>query len=72
MGTMIGAWSGAVPIPLDWDRAWQAWPVTVVVGAYLGWAGGREVGKCVAGRWRASWETEKDKEYEGKTVQWQR
>lgn len=72
MGTIIGAWSGAVPIPLDWDRAWQAWPVTVVVGAYMGWAAGREVGKCVTGRWRASWETEKDKEYEGKTVQWQR
>ena len=26
-----------VPIPLDWDRDWQKWPVTIVTGAYLGW-----------------------------------
>jgi len=26
---------------LDWDRDWQAWPVTVLTGAYLGWAVGR-------------------------------
>ena len=70
MGTMIGGWAGAVPIPLDWDRDWQAWPITVVVGAYGGWSIGREVGKIVAGRWRANWETEADKEIEGKTVQW--
>ena len=24
IGTFIGAWLGAVPIPLDWDREWQA------------------------------------------------
>lgn len=23
IGTFIGAWLGAVPIPLDWDRDWQ-------------------------------------------------
>jgi phosphatidylinositol glycan class F len=23
IGTVIGAWLGAVPIPLDWDRDWQ-------------------------------------------------
>jgi phosphatidylinositol glycan class F len=23
LGTCIGAWLGAVPIPLDWDREWQ-------------------------------------------------
>ena len=23
IGTFIGAWLGAVPIPLDWDREWQ-------------------------------------------------
>lgn len=72
LGCVVGAWAGAVPIPLDWDRAWQAWPVTVVVGSYLGYAVGREVGKIVAGRWRASWETDKDKAYEGRTVKWQR
>ncbi len=26
---------------LDWDRDWQAWPVTVLVGCYGGWAAGR-------------------------------
>jgi len=23
IGTLVGAWLGAVPIPLDWDRPWQ-------------------------------------------------
>jgi GPI biosynthesis protein family Pig-F len=26
IGTLIGAWLGAVPIPLDWDREWQVRP----------------------------------------------
>jgi GPI biosynthesis protein family Pig-F len=26
---------------LDWDRDWQAWPVTVMVGCYGGWAMGK-------------------------------
>jgi len=26
MGTVLGAWLGAVPIPLDWDRDWQVCP----------------------------------------------
>lgn len=33
---VIGAWSSCVVIPLDWDRDWQAWPIPVVVGAYVG------------------------------------
>ncbi|SCV74250.1 BQ2448_6682 [Microbotryum intermedium] len=36
LGALAGAWLGAVPIPLDWDRAWQKWPTTCVVGALLG------------------------------------
>ncbi|PHH81040.1 hypothetical protein CDD80_4344 [Ophiocordyceps camponoti-rufipedis] len=32
VGGVVGGWLGAVPIPLDWDRAWQRWPVTIVVG----------------------------------------
>lgn len=40
VGAAAGAWLGAVPIPLDWDRDWQRWPVTIVVGAYLGAAAG--------------------------------
>jgi len=47
VGVFVGAWLGAVPIPLDWDREWQRWPVTVVTGAY----GGYVVGKFVGG-WR--------------------
>jgi phosphatidylinositol glycan class F len=23
VGTLVGAWAGAIPIPLDWDRPWQ-------------------------------------------------
>lgn len=34
-----------VPIPLDWDREWQKWPVTIVTGAYLGWFIFRFVGE---------------------------
>jgi hypothetical protein len=26
---------------LDWDREWQAWPCTVLVGVVGGWAVGR-------------------------------
>lgn len=45
VGAAAGAWLGAVPIPLDWDREWQRWPVTVVAGMYAGsllggWASG--------------------------------
>lgn len=45
LGACAGAWVGAVPIPLDWDREWQKWPVTVLVGCY----GGAVVGKVVGG-----------------------
>ncbi|KIW03874.1 uncharacterized protein PV09_05170 [Verruconis gallopava] len=44
VGACLGAWVGAVPIPLDWDRDWQRWPVTVLTGAYVGWAVGKTVG----------------------------
>ncbi len=35
-GTVVGAWVGAFPIPLDWDRPWQAWPITCCLGALAG------------------------------------
>lgn len=38
---MVGGWLGAIPIALDWDRDWQAWPVTVLVGCYGGWVAGK-------------------------------
>jgi len=60
IGTIIGAWLGAVPIPLDWDREWQVnncdasglteqkWPITIIVGAYIGHA----IGLLLAIMWR--------------------
>lgn len=47
VGCLVGAWLGAVPIPLDWDREWQKWPVTIVTGAYAGYAVGKLVGGLV-------------------------
>ena len=35
-GTIFGAWSGAILIPLDWDRWWQQWPITCLVSATIG------------------------------------
>ena len=35
-GTVIGAWLGAIPIPLDWDRWWQRWPITCLVSSTMG------------------------------------
>jgi phosphatidylinositol glycan class F len=47
VGCFLGAWLGAVPIPLDWDREWQKWPVTIVTGAYAGYMVGKLVGGWV-------------------------
>ncbi|KAG7191484.1 Glycosylphosphatidylinositol (GPI) anchor assembly protein [Scheffersomyces spartinae] len=33
---VLGTWLGVIPIPLDWDRPWQAWPITLVTGGYTG------------------------------------
>lgn len=35
--SILGAWLGAVPIPLDWDRPWQEWPISCVIGAVSGY-----------------------------------
>ncbi|XP_013788013.2 phosphatidylinositol-glycan biosynthesis class F protein-like [Limulus polyphemus] len=35
-GSLVGAWVGAVAIPLDWDRPWQKWPFPCCVGALAG------------------------------------
>lgn len=53
LGAVVGAWLGAVPIPLDWDREWQKWPVTIVAGTYLGYiVGSRVLGTVFYGkRW---------------------
>ena len=31
----LGAWLGAFPLPLDWDRDWQVWPISCCLGAAL-------------------------------------
>ncbi|KAH9997006.1 GPI biosynthesis protein family Pig-F-domain-containing protein [Russula vinacea] len=36
-GTLLGAWVGVIPIGLDWDRPWQAYPLTPAAGASLGY-----------------------------------
>ena len=33
----MGSWIGAIPIALDWDRPWQAWPLTPAYGAIAGY-----------------------------------
>ncbi|CCK73010.1 mannose-ethanolamine phosphotransferase GPI11 KNAG_0M01570 [Huiozyma naganishii CBS 8797] len=33
---VVGGWISCIVIPLDWDRDWQAWPIPVIVGTYLG------------------------------------
>ncbi|XP_054454653.1 phosphatidylinositol-glycan biosynthesis class F protein [Anoplopoma fimbria] len=38
--TLVGAWVGAFPIPLDWDRPWQVWPVSCSLGATVGFLSG--------------------------------
>ncbi|KAH7101687.1 GPI biosynthesis protein family Pig-F-domain-containing protein, partial [Auriculariales sp. MPI-PUGE-AT-0066] len=43
-GTVLGAWVGAFPIALDWDRPWQAWPLTPAFGSIAGYIGGSLVG----------------------------
>ncbi|KAL6649135.1 hypothetical protein ACP70R_013359 [Stipagrostis hirtigluma subsp. patula] len=39
-GAVIGAWLGAWPMPLDWERPWQEWPICVTYGAIAGHATG--------------------------------
>ena len=43
MGGFLGGWVGAIPMALDWDRNWQAWPCTVVWGVVMGWVCGRGI-----------------------------
>ncbi|KFV63036.1 Phosphatidylinositol-glycan biosynthesis class F protein [Dryobates pubescens] len=38
--SILGAWFGAFPIPLDWDRPWQVWPISCSLGATFGYAAG--------------------------------
>ncbi|CCM01984.1 uncharacterized protein FIBRA_04058 [Fibroporia radiculosa] len=49
IGSLFGCWSGAIPIALDWDRPWQAWPLTPAYGAISGYILGSLVAVSVSG-----------------------
>ncbi|KAG5974970.1 hypothetical protein E4U55_007922 [Claviceps digitariae] len=59
-GAVLGAWLGAVPIPLDWDREWQKWPVTILVGLYAG----SLLGSALSGRlfYGKTWERTREEQ----------
>ncbi|KAM4693172.1 phosphatidylinositol-glycan biosynthesis class F protein isoform 1-T2 [Discoglossus pictus] len=38
--SVVGAWLGAFPLPLDWERAWQVWPISCSLGATFGYVAG--------------------------------
>ncbi|CAF2109005.1 unnamed protein product [Brassica oleracea var. botrytis] len=40
-GATVGGWFGAWPMPLDWERPWQEWPICVCYGA---------IGGCIVGQ----------------------
>ncbi|KAJ7291448.1 GPI biosynthesis protein family Pig-F-domain-containing protein [Mycena rebaudengoi] len=37
IGAILGCWLGVIPIALDWDRPWQAWPLTPAFCAVVGY-----------------------------------
>ncbi|XP_039743184.1 GPI ethanolamine phosphate transferase, stabilizing subunit isoform X5 [Pteropus medius] len=40
ISSFIGTWLGAFPIPLDWERPWQVWPISCTLGATFGYVAG--------------------------------
>ncbi|XP_058523971.1 phosphatidylinositol-glycan biosynthesis class F protein isoform X1 [Ochotona princeps] len=40
ISSCMGAWLGAFPIPLDWERPWQVWPISCTLGATFGYVAG--------------------------------
>ncbi|ESQ35203.1 hypothetical protein EUTSA_v10008658mg [Eutrema salsugineum] len=46
-GAIIGGWFGAWPMPLDWERPWQEWPICVCYGAIGGYIAGQIVSLSV-------------------------
>ncbi|KJA21317.1 hypothetical protein HYPSUDRAFT_140786 [Hypholoma sublateritium FD-334 SS-4] len=49
IGTVVGCWIGVIPIALDWDRPWQAWPLTPAFGAIAGYITSSTVALSVNG-----------------------
>uniref|UniRef100_A0A2K6FZT4 Phosphatidylinositol glycan anchor biosynthesis class F n=1 Tax=Propithecus coquereli TaxID=379532 RepID=A0A2K6FZT4_PROCO len=40
ISSCVGAWLRALPIPLDWERPWQVWPISCTLGATFGYVAG--------------------------------
>lgn len=38
IGAILGTWAGVIPLALDWDRPWQAYPLTPAFGMLVGYA----------------------------------
>ncbi|EGC30282.1 hypothetical protein DICPUDRAFT_83760 [Dictyostelium purpureum] len=36
VSSLLMSWVGAFPIPLDWDRPWQVWPISCVYSSMFG------------------------------------
>ncbi|ERL89966.1 hypothetical protein D910_07325 [Dendroctonus ponderosae] len=35
--TCLGAWLGAIVVPLDWNKPYQVWPIPAILGALAGY-----------------------------------
>ncbi|KAL4269309.1 hypothetical protein AB1N83_001885 [Pleurotus pulmonarius] len=49
LGAVAGSWLGVIPIALDWDRPWQAWPLTSAFGIVSGYIIGSIAALTVSG-----------------------
>ncbi|KAJ8468935.1 hypothetical protein ONZ45_g17061 [Pleurotus djamor] len=49
IGALVGCWLGVIPIALDWDRPWQAWPLTSTFGAITGYVVGSITALTISG-----------------------
>lgn len=56
LSSILGSWLGAIPIPLDWDRPWQAWPTTLIYGTIGGFMLGMFVSLVFRTRTRRGYE----------------
>ncbi|EPZ31186.1 hypothetical protein O9G_001098 [Rozella allomycis CSF55] len=50
-GAILGAWSSAIVVPLDWERDWQVWPIPALIGASMGHTIGTLIFTC-ATKWK--------------------
>ncbi|CBJ31716.1 conserved unknown protein [Ectocarpus siliculosus] len=65
---VLGAWLGAIPLCLDWEQPWQAWPLPMCAGGLLGFSLGcllllgyqilENVSRAVS-VWSSEWRAEK-------------